>query len=120
MRFRIPLLFFFAAQQSRVSSMLEVVEGARERGFAERSFGGWRAVASAWLVVVIFVALFATAEALAARHRKPSHQSSVTGAVTPRLAGAVIPRHDPGFPGPDEVAASDWLQRVKAEAYSCW
>jgi hypothetical protein len=78
----------------------------------ERFAGGWRGAASAWMVVVIFVVLFATAEALAALHGASPHRDS--------LAGAVIPRHDPGFPGPDEVAASDWLERARAEAYFGW
>jgi hypothetical protein len=86
--------------------MPEQVE--RTEGF----IGGWRIVASAWLVAIIFVGLFATAEALASlRNASPRKDS---------LAGAVIPRHDPSFPGPDEVAASDLLERARAEAYSTW
>jgi hypothetical protein len=76
---------------------------------SERWVGGWRAVAAAWVVVIALVALFAAAEALASRPDP-----------APRLAGAEIPRHDPGFAGPDEVAASDWLEQAKVEAYSCW
>jgi hypothetical protein len=78
-------------------------------GGSERRIGGWRAVAAAWVVVIALVALFGAAEALASRP-KPSAQ----------LAGVEIPRHDPGVAGPDEVAASDWLEKAKAEAYSCW
>ncbi|HEY2530320.1 MAG TPA: hypothetical protein VGJ20_20680, partial [Xanthobacteraceae bacterium] len=66
-------------------------------------------VAAAWLVAIIYVVLFTAADALASRHEKFSRESS--------LAGAVIPRHDAGVPGPDEIAASDWLERVRAEAY---
>jgi hypothetical protein len=80
----------------------------REVGNAERSLGGWSAVAAAWLVAIIFMVLFATGEALASRHNSASPESS--------LAGAVIPRHDPR--GPNEIAASDWLEQVRAEAYS--
>lgn len=54
--------------------------------------------------------LFATGEALASQHNTSPRESS--------LAGAVIPRHNPSFPGLDEIAASDWLERVGAEAYS--
>jgi hypothetical protein len=79
---------------------------------AERSFGGWRVVASAWLVAITFVLLFATAGAFASLHSNPSREAN--------LAGAVIPRHDPSYPGTDEIAASDWLERAKAEAYSDW
>ncbi len=78
----------------------------------ERFIGGWRMVASAWLVAIMFVVLFATVQALASRHSAPPREDS--------LAGAVIPRHDSGFPGPDEVAASDLLERARAEAYSGW
>jgi hypothetical protein len=44
-----------------------------------------------------------------------------TGFDTPhkcRISGSIIPQHDSSFPGPDEIAASDWLERVRAEAYS--
>jgi len=84
--------------------MPEEIEGA------ERSFGGWRVAASAWLVATTFVVLFAAADALASLHRPAPREAN--------LAGAVIPRHDPSFPGPDEIAASDWLERVRVEAYS--
>ena len=77
---------------------------------AERSVR-WRIVVSAWFVAIVFVLLFAGVETLASQHAAP-HPAS--------LAGAIIPRHDPGFVGPDEVAASDWQQRARAEAYSEW
>jgi hypothetical protein len=70
---------------------------------------GWRTIVSAWLVVLVFAALFATADAVAALHKPPPGGCE--------LAGAVIPRHDPSVPGPDEIAASNWLERVRAEAY---
>ena len=74
-----------------------------------RSFGRWRVVASAWVVAIVLVVLFAGAEALACRHGISPRQVS--------LAGAVIPRHDSaGYPGPDEIAASDWQERARAEA----
>jgi hypothetical protein len=78
-----------------------------------KSTGSWRIVASAWLLAIILGALFVTVQAMASRHTpSPPRVDS--------LAGAVIPRHDPSFPGPDEVAASDWLKRAQAEAYSGW
>ena len=77
---------------------------------AERSVR-WRIVVSAWLIAIVFVLVFAGVETLASQHAAPRQAS---------LAGAVIPRHDPGFVGPDEVAASDWQQRARAEAYSEW
>jgi hypothetical protein len=97
---------FVALQQKEGAWVLKEIE------VAERFIGGWRLVASAWLVAIIFVVLFATAEALASRHSASPREDSV--------AGAVIPRHDPSFPGPDEVAASDLVERARSEAYSGW
>lgn len=77
-----------------------------------RSFGNWRIAVSAWLIAIALAVLFIGAHGLASRN-----------GIFPRednLAGAVIPHHDPGFAGPDEVAASDWLERAKAEAYTGW
>jgi hypothetical protein len=81
-------------------------------GVVQRSFGRWRIVTSAWWATIIFVVLFAGFQALASRHGTSPRATS--------LAGAVIPRHDPRFFGPDEVAASDRQERAKAEAYSEW
>ncbi|MBV8119627.1 MAG: hypothetical protein JO081_06795 [Alphaproteobacteria bacterium] len=92
--------------------MPEEIEQASALDAGERSLGGWRVIASAWLIMMIFALLFATAEALAERHAA-QHQKS-------DLVRAEIPRHDSSFPGPDEIAASDWLQRVRAEAFACW
>jgi hypothetical protein len=83
-----------------------------ERGYAESSLGDWRIVAAAWLVAIIILALFAGVQALAARSNASPRETG--------LAGAVIPRHDPGSLGPDEMAASDWQERARVEASSCW
>ncbi len=80
--------------------------------------GGWSIVAAAWLVAIVFVVLFAGVEALACRHGVSRPAARLAPETS--LAGAVIPRHDPGFVGPDEVAASDWQERTRAEAYSGW
>jgi hypothetical protein len=79
---------------------------------ADASVVGWRIVAAAWLAALMFAVLLVTVQALASRHAASPRQQS--------LAGAVIPRHDSSVPGPDEVAASDWLQQARAEAYSAW
>jgi hypothetical protein len=79
-------------------------------GSRRRSFGSWRVVASAWLVAILFVVLFAGVQVLAGRHSVSPRE--------PTLAGAVIPRHDPA--SPEEIAASDWQERARAEAYSGW
>jgi hypothetical protein len=83
-----------------------------ENGYAESSFDDWRIVAAAWLVAIVILALFAGGQALASRYSTPAH---ATG-----LAGALIPRHDSSFLGPDEMAASDWQERARVEASSCW
>jgi len=91
-----------------------LVDGGGDGGMhiAERSRAGWRIIASAWLVASVFVILFFGMEALASRHNAAPRGQN--------LAGVVIPRHDPGVVGPDELAASDWEERAKAEAYSGW
>jgi hypothetical protein len=74
-----------------VFAMPEYVEDEGERGFAERYLGGWRMIASAWVVAIVFVALFAAVQAVASLHGTSPHQAM--------LAGAVIPRHDPSCAG---------------------
>ncbi|HUC09783.1 MAG TPA: hypothetical protein VL985_05065 [Stellaceae bacterium] len=93
--------------------MPEYPERHCKLGIDDRSVGDWRRLAAAWLVVIMFAMVFAAADALASLHG--THSSGETG-----IAGAVIPRHDPSFPGPDEIAASDWLERARAEAYCGW
>ena len=64
----------------------------------DRHFGGWRVVVSAWALVVLVVLCFAGAEALASHHAgAPGHA---------KLAGAVIPRHDPASAGVGAPCAS--------------
>ena len=55
------------------------IEGARELGIAERSVGDWRIVASAWLVAIVFVVLFAAADALASLRCTSSREASLAG-----------------------------------------
>ncbi len=92
--------------------MVDWLESGSRRHVGGGSSGGWRIPASAWLIAIAFAVLFAGIHALASRDR-----------ISPRggdLAGAVIPQHDQALPGPDEVAASDWLERAKADAYTGW
>ncbi len=98
-----------AMQQNRGAGMLVTFDRMHEPDTAERSVGAWRGVASAWFVALAFAALFSGWQTLASHHQNAFDRGSV--------AGAIIPRHDPRFPGPDEIAASDWLERVRAEAY---
>jgi hypothetical protein len=57
----------------------------------DRHSAGWRGVVSAWALVLLFVILFAGTQALASRHIAAPSQA--------KLAGAVIPRHDPASAG---------------------
>ena len=86
--------------------MAEEIERARELHIADGSMGSWRGVAAAWLIVILFVLLFAMGEAVACRHKTSPLGSS---------AGAMIPRHDPR--GPNEIVASDWQERIGAGGY---
>jgi len=106
------LCLFVCSATKQGAGLPEDIEGESELGIAERSVGDWRIVASAWLVAILFVVLFTAAAALASLRSTSSREAS--------LARAVIPRHDPSFPGPHEIAASDWLNRLRAEAYSGW
>jgi hypothetical protein len=79
----------------------------------DRQFGGWRVIASAWALVLLFVILFTGAEALACR------SGSVHAAK--HLAGAVIPQHDPcsgpgvrSTPGPNGCARISASQELLA------
>jgi hypothetical protein len=80
------------------AGMPEYFEQEREPRFTERYLGGWRVIASAWAMAIVFVLLFAGVQALASRHATSPRQQS--------LAGAVIPRHDPSCAGPGDVLAS--------------
>lgn len=99
--------------------MPEEVELDRGPTIAERLIGGWRVVASAWVVAVVFVLLFAGVQALASLHSAAPRQQS--------LAGAMIPRHDPSCAGPEIPAGAqncesthDAMERAAADAYSGW
>jgi hypothetical protein len=103
------------------ASMPEYFEQEREAGLAERYLGGWRVIASAWAVAIVFVLLFAGVQALASRHATiPQEQT---------LVGAMIPRHDPSCAGPGDVTASatpncqttaDAVARAETEAEAAY
>ena len=101
--------------------MPEEIESSGISRSAEWSFGGWRVVASAWVVAIVFVVLFAGVQALASRHGTSPREAS--------LIGAVIPRHDPTCADPSAIAGpvSDSclteraaIERAQADAYSGW
>lgn len=96
--------------------MPEEIESVRGPSLAERVLGGWRVVASAWLMAIVIVVLFAGVQALASRHSPSPRQEN--------LAGAVIPRHDPGC---DNAAATqacaptlEDFERAESQAYYGW
>lgn len=107
-------------QQSLGTAMPEEIELERGPGIAERFFGGWRVIASAWVMAILFVVLFAGVQALASYHRTASHPQS--------LAGAVIPRHDPNCAGPGAPASAAQncqsetadLERAETQGYYTW
>jgi hypothetical protein len=96
--------------------MPEYFDKEPEARVAERSFGGWRVIASAWAIAIIVVLLFSGVQALASRHAVAPQQTS--------LVGAVIPRHDAGCAGLGEMtpsgpnchSATDDLARAEAQA----
>lgn len=68
-------------------AMVDSINGDSAQDSTDRLSGTWRVVAAAWALVALLVVLSAGAEAFAARHATaPGHA---------RVAGAVIPRHDP-------------------------
>lgn len=103
------------------AGMPEYFEQEREPRFTERYLGGWRVIASAWAMAIVFVLLFAGVQALASRHATSPRQQG--------LVGAVIPRHDPSCAGPGDVTASatpncqtsgDALADAEAETSAEW
>jgi hypothetical protein len=91
------------------AGMPEYFEQERDPGFAERYLGGWRVIASAWAMAIVFVLLFTGVQALASRHAPTPQRQS--------LVGAVIPRHDPSCAGPGDVTASATPNcRISSEA----
>jgi hypothetical protein len=103
------------------ASMPEYIEDQRESSLAARYLGGWRVIASAWVMAVVVVLLFAGAQALASRHTPTPRQQA--------LIGVMIPRHDPSCAGSGDVTASatpncqnvgDALANAEAEAPYGW
>jgi hypothetical protein len=70
--------------------MLESIEPKFEHEY-DRYSGGWRAILSAWALVLLLAITFAGTQAFASRRdAAPDHA---------KRAGAVIPRHDPARAG---------------------
>lgn len=101
--------------------MPDEIELGRGAAPAESQFSGWRVVASAWLVAILLLVLFAGVQAVASLHTSSPHRAG--------LAGAVIPRHDPSCPGADAatlpssqscLSEREALDRAETEAYSAW
>src|SRR5215472_4482998 len=92
---------------SRCDGMLEDL-AAKPEPPSEQFPVNWRVVASAWLVVVLLVALFAGTQALA------SHRAAAPRHV--QLSGVVIPRHDPASAEVGVPCASPLAQCGKSAA----
>jgi hypothetical protein len=78
-------------------------------------------VASAWVVAILFAALFAAVQTVASWHGPSAHEV--------RLSGAVLPHHDPACAGPgipnssassDCSLSSSLSDQVGAEGYAGW
>lgn len=68
-------------------TMIDAIEREGADESDDRQIGGWRVVASAWALVLLFLLLLAGVSAVACP-RADSHAQR-------RLASAVIPQHDP-------------------------
>jgi hypothetical protein len=99
--------------------MPEYIEEQSERGFAERYLSGWRVIASAWVVAIVFVVLFAGVQALASLHGTSPHQAMLTGAVIPRhdpSCAAAVELTKPSSPS-CEVDLQNGIERAEASYY---
>jgi hypothetical protein len=102
------------------TAMPEEIGSGIEQRIAERAVGGWRIIASAWVVAFVFMLMFAGVQAFASRHGVSPHQAS--------LSGVVIPRHDPTCTGSGDLsavseacqAARAEINRADAESYADW
>jgi hypothetical protein len=68
-------------------TMIDAIERERAQPADDRQIGGWRVIASAWALVLLFFLLLAGVSAVACT-RADSHPQR-------HLASAVIPQHDP-------------------------
>ena len=101
-------------------AMPEEIGTGIEQRIAERAVGGWRIIASAWLIAIVFMVMFAGVQAFASRHGVSPHQAS--------LSGVVIPRHDPTCTGSGDLStvseacqtARAEINRADAESYADW
>src|SRR5690349_24862966 len=78
--------------------MIDAIELERAQPAGDRQIGGWRAVAAAWAVLLVFLLLLAAVSAVASPRVDPHSQR--------HLASAVIPQHDPCV-GPGLPSAQD-------------
>ncbi|MBV8738403.1 MAG: hypothetical protein JO007_14320 [Alphaproteobacteria bacterium] len=83
--------------------MPEFFEQESEPGFLQRYLGGWRVIASAWVVAIIVVLAFGGMQAFASRHVTSAHQPSWQ---QQSFVGAMIPRHDPSCGEPNDITPS--------------
>src|SRR5262249_50078911 len=87
---RRPHLLTCCGATSWGDGMLEGVEPNPE-AVGDPQSSGWRGVVSAWALVILLFTLLAGTQAMAAHHAAARGHA--------KLAGAVIPRHDPASAG---------------------
>ena len=86
--------------------MFDRIDIGRERDGNEQQSGGWRVVASAWVLVLIFLLLLGGVSAVAGQH-------GGTAPLGPP-AGAVIPQHDPCIgPGVPSARGMDGCKSIQ-------
>jgi hypothetical protein len=86
--------------------MFDRIDIGREQDGRERQVGGWRVVASAWVLVLVFLLLLGGVSAVAGQHR---------GAAPLRPPiGAFIPQHDPcSGPGVPSAPGRDGCKSIQ-------
>jgi len=101
--------------QEMGDAMVDSMNPEPQSDSTDRLPGSWRAVVAAWALVLLLVVLSAGAEAFAARHATaPGHA---------RVAGVVIPRHDPACADIPTGACPGFaltLAEMERNAYPLW
>ena len=86
--------------------MFDRIDIGREQDGNERQVGGWRVVASAWVLVLVFLLLLGGVSAVACQHSG--------GAPLRPLARAAIPQHDPcSGPGVPSAPGTDGCKSIQ-------
>jgi hypothetical protein len=90
--------------------MIDAIELERAQPADDRQIGGWRVVAAAWAVLLVFLLLLAAVNAVACP-RAETHPHRP-------LASAVIPQHDPCVgPGVPSAQGVDGCKTIPLGQY---